>query len=72
MRRTTLAIEGRLTLEGLREIAGVAEAALGWDGERTASEIQDVVSQLSRFHGQALTGKPAAAEPEKAPRPALG
>ncbi|ANP89003.1 glycerol-3-phosphate dehydrogenase/oxidase [Rhizobium leguminosarum] len=72
MRRTTLAIEGRLTLEGLREIAGVAEAALGWNGERTASEIQEVVSQLSRFHGQTLTGKPAAAEPEKAARPALG
>ncbi|MGO6692091.1 glycerol-3-phosphate dehydrogenase/oxidase [Rhizobium johnstonii] len=72
MRRTTLAIQGRLTLEGLREIAGVAEAALGWDGERTASEIQEVVSQLSRFHGQALTGKPAAAEPEKAARPASG
>ncbi|MCH4547785.1 glycerol-3-phosphate dehydrogenase/oxidase [Rhizobium changzhiense] len=72
MRRTTLAIEGRLTLEGLREIAGVAEAALGWSAERTASEIQEVVSQLSRFHGQTLTGKPAAAEPEKTPRPALG
>lgn len=28
MRRTTLAIEGRLTLEGLQEIAGVAGAAL--------------------------------------------
>lgn len=71
MRRTTLAIEGRLTLEGLQEIAGVAEAALGWDGARTASEIQEVVSQLSRFHGQTLTGK-VAAEPEKAPRPASG
>ncbi|MGO7182208.1 glycerol-3-phosphate dehydrogenase/oxidase [Rhizobium brockwellii] len=71
MRRTTLAIEGRLTLAGLREIAGVAGATLDWDGERTASEIQDVVSQLSRFHGQALTGK-VAAEPEKTPRPASG
>jgi glycerol-3-phosphate dehydrogenase len=60
-----------LTLAGLREIAGVAGATLDWDGERTASEIQDVVSQLSRFHGQALTGK-VAAEPEKAPRPASG
>jgi glycerol-3-phosphate dehydrogenase len=71
MRRTTLAIEGRLTLEGLREIAGVAGAALDWNAERTASEIQDVVSQLGRFHGQALTGK-VAAEPEKTPRPASG
>ncbi|WJH42187.1 hypothetical protein N7E02_14275 [Aliirhizobium terrae] len=57
LRRTTIAIEGRLTLEGLREIANIAGTALAWDAERTASEIDDVVTQLDRFHGQTLTGR---------------
>jgi glycerol-3-phosphate dehydrogenase len=70
LRRTTLAIEGKLTLEGLREIAGVAGAALGWSPERNAGEIEDVVTQLEKFHGQMLTSRTPAAGPEKAPRPA--
>jgi glycerol-3-phosphate dehydrogenase len=63
LRRTTLAIEGRLTLEGLREIAGIAGAALSWDAERIAVEIDDVVTQLDRFHSQRLTDKGLRAEP---------
>jgi glycerol-3-phosphate dehydrogenase len=63
LRRTTLAIEGRLTLKGLREIAGIAGAALSWDAERIAVEIDDVVTQLDRFHSQRLTDKGLRAEP---------
>jgi glycerol-3-phosphate dehydrogenase len=55
LRRMTLAIEGRLTLEGLSEIAGIAGTALAWDAERVAAEIDDVVTQLDRFHSQRLT-----------------
>ncbi|WP_454855427.1 glycerol-3-phosphate dehydrogenase/oxidase [Rhizobium binxianense] len=69
LRRTTLAIEGKLTIEGLNQIAGVAGAALGWSAERTAGEIEDVVSQLEKFHGQRLRGTPAVGT-EKAQRPA--
>jgi len=72
LRRTTLAIEGRLTIEGLREIADIAAAALGWDAARTESEIADVTGQLSRFHGQTLTSTAPAAGREKTPRPASG
>ncbi|THV20515.1 glycerol-3-phosphate dehydrogenase/oxidase [Peteryoungia ipomoeae] len=57
LRRTTLAIEGRLTLAGLREIAGIAGTALSWDAGRVAVEIDDVVTQLDRFHSQRLTDK---------------
>ena len=70
LRRTTLAIEGRLKLEGLREIAGLAGAALGWNAERIASEIEDVVIQLEKFHGQTLANRMPAAGPEQAQHPA--
>ncbi len=54
-RRTTLAIEGLLTIQGLREIGAIAAAALRWDSQRLAKEIDDVIASLSKFHGQALT-----------------
>ncbi|NLS03381.1 glycerol-3-phosphate dehydrogenase/oxidase [Rhizobium sp. P32RR-XVIII] len=54
LRRTTLAIEGVLTMEGLREIGRIAAAALGWTDERLAAEIDDVVTSLKTFHGQSL------------------
>lgn len=66
----TLAIEGRLTLEGLSEIAGVAAAALGWDAEQTNREIEDVAGQLRRFHGQTLTNRAPGEEQGKPQRPA--
>ena len=56
MRRTTLAIEGRLTLEGLREIAAIAATALSWDDGRMTAEIDDVLSLLERFHSQTISG----------------
>lgn len=54
LRRTTIAIEAALTMEGLLQIAAVAAAALGWDEARTRSEIDDVVTTLRDFHGQTL------------------
>lgn len=53
-RRTTLAIEGLLTMQGLRDIGAIAAAALQWDANRLAKEIDEVVGALSRFHGQTL------------------
>lgn len=54
LRRTTIAIEAALTMEGLLQIAAVAAAALGWDEARTRFEIDDVVTTLRDFHGQTL------------------
>jgi glycerol-3-phosphate dehydrogenase len=54
LRRTTIAIEAALTMEGLHEIAAIAAAALGWDQSRTDTEIDDVVNTLANFHGQRL------------------
>ncbi|TIX87160.1 glycerol-3-phosphate dehydrogenase/oxidase [Rhizobium sp. P44RR-XXIV] len=58
-RRTTLAIEGLLTMQGLHEIGAIAAKALQWDGQRLAKEIDDVVTSLSKFHGQTLTEESA-------------
>ncbi|WP_267554568.1 glycerol-3-phosphate dehydrogenase/oxidase [Rhizobium rhizogenes] len=58
-RRTTLAIEGLLTMQGLHEIGAIAAKALHWDGQRLAKEIDDVVTSLSKFHGQTLTEESA-------------
>ena len=54
-RRTTLAIEGLLTMQGLHEIGAIVAASLQWDAQRLAKEIDDVVAVLSKFHGQTLT-----------------
>ncbi len=54
-RRTTMAIEGLLTIQGLREIGAIAAAALQWDAQQLAKEIDDVVASLSKFHGQTLS-----------------
>lgn len=50
MRRTTLAIEGRLTAAGLDEIASVAAAALGWDEGRKGEEVAAVTMQLTAIN----------------------
>lgn len=50
MRRTTLAIEGRLTAEGLDEIAAIVAAALGWDEGRRADELAQVTRHLTAFN----------------------
>lgn len=54
MRRTTLAIEGRLTTEGLDEIAAIAAAALGWDEGRRADELAQVARHLTAFNRVSL------------------
>lgn len=50
MRRTTLAIEGRLTAGALDEISTIAAAALGWDEARRAEEVAEVTEHLARFN----------------------
>ncbi|MCT7666960.1 glycerol-3-phosphate dehydrogenase/oxidase [Shinella kummerowiae] len=54
MRRTTLAIEGRLSAAGLDEIASIAAFALGWDERRRADEIAAVTEQLTAFNRVSL------------------
>lgn len=54
MRRTTLAIEGRLSVAGLDEIATVAASALGWDERRRAEEVAAVTEQLTAFNRVSL------------------
>ena len=54
-RRSTMAIEGLLTIQGLREIGAIAAAARNWDSQRLAEEIDDVIALLSKLHGQTLT-----------------
>lgn len=54
MRRTTLAIEGRLTAAALAEIAAVAASALGWDEARRAQEVAAVTEHLARFNRVSL------------------
>ncbi len=50
MRRTTLAIEGKLTAAGLDEIARVAAAALGWSEEKRTEELSAVTAHLTTFN----------------------
>lgn len=47
MRRTTLAITGTLTTDGLAAIAAVAASALGWDADRRAREIEATAAELT-------------------------
>jgi glycerol-3-phosphate dehydrogenase len=54
MRRTTLAIEGKLTATGLDEIARVAAAALGWSEEKRAEELAAVTAHLTAFNRVSL------------------
>ncbi|MGQ3280507.1 MAG: glycerol-3-phosphate dehydrogenase/oxidase, partial [Shinella sp.] len=54
MRRTTLAIEGRLSVAGLDEIATIAASALGWDERRRAEELAAVTEQLTAFNRVSL------------------
>ena len=48
MRRTTLAIEGKLTAAALEEISAVAARVLQWDEKRRADEVAAVHDQLVR------------------------
>ena len=46
MRRTTLAIEGRLNLAALEQISTIAAAALGWDEARRVEEVASLGTKL--------------------------
>jgi glycerol-3-phosphate dehydrogenase len=50
MRRTTLAITGRLTQEGLAAVAQTAAAALGWDDTRLGAELETCAGRLRATH----------------------
>lgn len=50
MRRTTLAIEGKLTQADLEKIGDVTAAALGWDAARQADEISELAKRLTEIN----------------------
>jgi glycerol-3-phosphate dehydrogenase len=57
LRRTQLAVTGRLTHRGLTRIADTAGEALGWDDTRRNEEIRRVLDDLERRHGAVLRGQ---------------
>ena len=64
IRRTLLAIRGRLDDAALREIADVAALALGWNAERREQELRNCSTLLREHHGARIAPKRAAiAEP---------
>ncbi|MEK8029198.1 glycerol-3-phosphate dehydrogenase/oxidase [Ideonella sp. DXS29W] len=58
LRRTLLAIGGRLTAEALNEMATIAAKALGWDARRQSAELQRCRVLLRERHGVALAEVP--------------
>jgi glycerol-3-phosphate dehydrogenase len=54
MRRTTLAMSGKLTMRDLEVIAGVAALGLGWHADRIADELAATSAMLLRDHGARL------------------
>ncbi len=51
LRRTTLAVTGRLDRALLDELAGHAAGTLGWSDARRAAEIDTVVAEMETRHG---------------------
>ncbi|MFZ7091979.1 FAD-dependent oxidoreductase [Primorskyibacter sp. 2E233] len=54
LRRTQLALTGQITRAGLDDICAVAAAALGWDAQRIAEEVQRAAKLLAARHGVKL------------------
>jgi len=54
LRRTMLAMLGRLTKAGLDELADVVGEVLGWTGEQKNAEVQRTLSILADRHGGPL------------------
>jgi glycerol-3-phosphate dehydrogenase len=50
MRRTTLAIEGRLNAAALEDISAIAARALGWNEMRRTEEVASVIAQLETLN----------------------
>lgn len=59
LRRTTLAIDGALSITNLAAIADILAVEFGWDATRKKQEIEDVTAVLFKRHGMELTGVPA-------------
>jgi glycerol-3-phosphate dehydrogenase len=51
LRRTPLAITGRIDSALLQGIAAIAAAELGWSNDRTRRECNAVTAELDEFHG---------------------
>ncbi len=54
LRRSLLAMQGKVTTASLAELAPVIGAALGWSADRVAAEIQRTTKILSEKHGMKL------------------
>lgn len=50
MRRTTLAIEGRMTTAAIDELSVAAAQALGWDEVRRRDEVAALTAHLATYH----------------------
>ena len=50
MRRTALAITGRLSRRALEQIADIVTAALGWDAGRREKELEATAKELAQRH----------------------
>jgi glycerol-3-phosphate dehydrogenase len=56
LRRTILALSGRISRAVLEEVAGALAPVLGWSGEETEHEVERTADLLVRTHGVALPG----------------
>ena len=56
LRRSMLAMLGRVTREMIDELAGVFSNALGWDAQQRAAEVARTLSILEDRHGLVLSG----------------
>jgi len=54
LRRSMLAMLGRITRDGVKELSDVMGQALEWDIERKAAEVERTLSILARRHGVQL------------------
>jgi glycerol-3-phosphate dehydrogenase len=54
LRRTDLAITGRLSLAVVDTLAAIAAPALGWTEEQTAEERAALIADLKTYHGVSL------------------
>jgi glycerol-3-phosphate dehydrogenase len=63
MRRTSLAISGKLDRPGLEEIAEIAGAALSWSEARRDSELNSTIAELTDRHSYRFDRRVPARDP---------
>jgi glycerol-3-phosphate dehydrogenase len=51
LRRTSLAITGRISLPMIQDIAMQMAKTLGWSGDTTQTEIETLITELHQYHG---------------------